>query len=226
MGSNRRKKTLTILLAAILGECAALLLVVFVLTSFGPAGSGNYPVAAGPLHIEENGGILSGDGEYNLPETISGGRETNNETVDETVRASENSAWDIDATIELVKNRVSVREKIRLEAEGANAVVYLPSANKADTVIKKMLYNGKTAVYDRKDTDIHIMDAENGGYLYIEYEILLSDKPEILSYTSDSVLLTNFLAVPAVYKNNAPLPSYSYSLGDRSMPADGASPTP
>ncbi|MGE4282574.1 MAG: M1 family aminopeptidase, partial [Clostridia bacterium] len=92
--------------------------------------------------------------------------------------------------------------------------LYIPSKNNAKTSIKSLQAGEGFTNVIISDANLRVDFEEKQSKIYIEYEIVLNNSGETLSYGEDSIFLTNFLITPAVYKNGQPVFIYKSSFGD------------
>jgi hypothetical protein len=122
--------------------------------------------------------------------------------------------YNIEADIEVINHTVIVKEDLTLKKATKKIIVYLPSANKATTSIKQITLNTGYSKFTQQDDTLEIVSNFPEDHLHIEYEITLEEDRDTLSYSQESILLTNFLVTPAVYQKNNPVYLYCSKIGD------------
>jgi hypothetical protein len=111
-------------------------------------------------------------------------------------------------------NWVNVKQTLYFKTPLNVINAYIPSANHAETTIKKISADGgnKSKVIDSMNLEITCDKPQSS--VSVEYEIKLENNRQTLSYSDNYVLLTNFLITPAVFKNGKPIHIYKSEFGD------------
>ncbi|WHH57076.1 M1 family aminopeptidase [Petroclostridium sp. X23] len=120
----------------------------------------------------------------------------------------------IEADIEVINNKVSIKQSIALKEPVDTFYFYIPSKNIAKTTIKNIQSEKGFTNVIVSENNLRVDFEDKQTRIYVEYEMVLNNNQEPLSYTEDSVFLTNFLITPAVYKNGEPVFLYKSSFGD------------
>ncbi len=183
-----RIRIVILFISAIIGECAALVLIFALLASAEPSASARTQDI--PVGTQKENTALSD------PSSTSG------------------PSFDIKAEIQVAGRLVSIREDILIDERRDVAIVYLPSINHAHTEIINVSSDGTSVEFDVKDAYLEVYGPIASGKLSLEYKITLADNLGILSCSDGRVVLSNFLATPAVYRDGSPILTFKYDYGD------------
>ncbi len=126
----------------------------------------------------------------------------------------DNSIHNIEAEISIYDNLITVKSNIILKEPLDIINLYIPSQQNAKTTIKQILLEDgfKNIITDGDNINIEVEGSQNR--IYIEYDIGLNNNLTSLSYTDETILLTNFLITPAIYKGIQHIPLYKSEFGD------------
>jgi len=120
----------------------------------------------------------------------------------------------IKADITVEGSKVNVVQDILLKNPQSEIYCYIPAANSAKPVIKKVQTKSGFKSFHSDTANLIITCDEPQNSIQLDYEFALSNNAKPLSYTEDFILLTNFLITPALYKNGVPILSYKWDFGD------------
>lgn len=177
-----RNRIIILIISMIIGECAALFLILALLSPAEPSVS---------AHTQD----------------ISVG-------IQKESTAPSSPSFNIKADIQVADGLVNIKEDILIDGDRDTLIVYLPSMNHADTEVTRVLSNGAGLEFYVRDAYLEVCGPIASGKLSLEYRITLSDSLDILSYSDGCIILSNFLATPAVYKDGNPILAYKWGFGD------------
>lgn len=116
---------------------------------------------------------------------------------------------------ELTGATLKVKQGIAFPENLSGVSLCIPSQNYANTIIKSVhSQTGISAFWVADGMNLTVNFIENGSRMFLEYEIALSDKNDILTFSKNQVLLTNFLIVPSISIDNSPVLAVRSAFGD------------
>ncbi len=120
----------------------------------------------------------------------------------------------IKARVELLDNKVNVRQEILLPYETTQFSAYMTALNHAKVDINGISAASITGYEIINDNTLAVNTKVPQSSLTIDYTITLHGDSEIMAYHDTLVLLTNFLLYPAVQVNGSPFVYYTKNIGD------------
>ena len=129
-------------------------------------------------------------------------------------RTTGSTVYSVEADVSVSENILHVRETLNLPSPVKRMLFYVPSANNAATQIISVSAGEPVSYRVRQETNLEIDGRKKEDRFTVEYSVKLENRGQILAYTGDSYLLTNFLIVPAVYKNGKPIFTFKNPFGD------------
>ncbi|MDP4094401.1 MAG: M1 family aminopeptidase [Bacillota bacterium] len=127
---------------------------------------------------------------------------------------NKNTFYNIEADIQVSGNIVDIKQDIYLKSPEKDIFVYIPSSNMAATTIESVSGDGDVKSSVQADTNMEITCEKPQSKISINYKIAMDSQRQILSYSENCILLTEFLITPAVYKDDKPVQTYKWPFGD------------